>query len=89
MFQLVELGEDVVFDGFGQSDVVRRHDQFHGRKVRGAIGKIQSGLQVLIILQNPSGRPPSRIFVSNAADTRRSIRAVPRDRGGRRAKTFL
>jgi hypothetical protein len=37
----------MVFDGFRQGDVVRRHDQFHGRKVGGASGKIQPALSAV------------------------------------------
>ena len=33
MVELVQLGGDVIFDGFGESDVVRGQDQFHIVKV--------------------------------------------------------
>ena len=43
MFQFVEFGKDVIFDGFGERDVVRRQDQFHGCNLAVECLKIQSG----------------------------------------------
>ena len=41
MVQLVELGDNVVFDGFGEGHVVRGQNQFHKKRMRLERGKIQ------------------------------------------------
>jgi hypothetical protein len=39
--QFLDLGHDVIFDGFGQRDIVRDEDQFHGTSMLPAWCKIQ------------------------------------------------
>ena len=39
--QLIEEADDVIFDGLGQSHIMRRKDQFHGDTMQRGCGKIQ------------------------------------------------
>jgi hypothetical protein len=34
VLQFIDAGNDMIFDGFGESDVVRGQDQFHKATVR-------------------------------------------------------
>lgn len=41
VFQLLNAGNDVIFDSFGEGQVMRREDQVHGRSMQPERGKIQ------------------------------------------------
>ena len=44
MVEFLDLVQDVIFDGPGQGDVVRRENQFHGVKMQPGVKKIQQFL---------------------------------------------
>jgi hypothetical protein len=49
MVEFLQLFHDMVLDGLGQPDVVRRKNQFHAFKMQSAGGKIQFFLEFWVV----------------------------------------